>query len=78
MAITIIVENNKKMYAYNGAHFSGKTIYSELTAPTDSPVKFCLSSTASDRAYTKEKKKKRKKEKIVNYPSSKDDEFQRA
>lgn len=46
------------MCAYNGAHFSGKTIYSELTAPTNSPVKFGLPNAASDRAYTKEKKKK--------------------
>lgn len=45
------------MCAIIGAHFSGKTIYSELTAPTDSPVKFCLPSAASDRAYTKEKRK---------------------
>lgn len=57
----------KKMRAYNGAHFSGKTIHSELTAPTDSPVKFCLSSAASDRAYTKEKICKLEKDKKIIY-----------
>lgn len=55
------------MRAYNGAHFSGKTIYSELTAPTDLPVKFCLPSAASDRAYTKEEIYKLEKDKKIIY-----------